>query len=328
LSLAVAATTRAEESPKPKPKTRTFLFTYSAKVTGLAPGEAARIWVPVPGEDTDQAVKVERKELPAEPQVGQEPKYGNRMLYLEAKAGADGAIPLSLTYRVRRCEVCEDDASPAADKSAAGAKRAEQFLQPDAKVPVGGKPATLIADTRLADDQVRRARELYDLVNARMQYRKDQPGWGRGDAEWACDSRFGNCTDFHSLFISLARTTKLPAKFEIGFPVPEKRGAGAIPGYHCWAKFKPDGRGWIPVDVSEANKHPEKADYFFGHLCENRVAFSVGRDLDLVPKQAGAPLNFFVYPYAEVAGKPYPPEKIEKKFAYQDVEQEGVEHAK
>jgi len=150
----------------------------------------------------------------------------------------------------------------------------------------------------------------------------DHPDWHyptRGDADWACDSGHGNCTDFHSLFISLARSEKIPAKFEIGFPLPEKHGSGDIPGYHCWAKFRADGK-WIPVDISEANKNPKMKDYYFGHLTPDRVGFSTGRDLELVPKQDGPPLNYFVYPYVEVDGQPYPAEKIEKKFSYRDVE--------
>jgi hypothetical protein len=60
-------------------------------------------------------------------------------------------------------------------------------------------------------------------------------------------------------------------------------------------------------------------DYYFGNLTENRATFTVGRDLVLVPKQDGPPLNFFVYPYVEVGGKVYPAEKVERKFAYSDV---------
>jgi transglutaminase-like putative cysteine protease len=136
---------------------------------------------------------------------------------------------------------------------------------------------------------------------------------------WACDSGYGNCSDFHSLFISLARTEKIPAKFEIGFPLPEKAASGDIPGYHCWAKFWVSGKGWVPVDISEASKHPEMKDYYFGNLTPDRVAFSSGRDLELVPKQDGPPLNFFIYPYVEVGGKPYAQDKVEKKFSFEDV---------
>jgi len=154
-----------------------------------------------------------------------------------------------------------------------------------------------------------------------MRYSKEGTGWGRGDAVWACDSRYGNCSDFHSLFISLARSQKIPAKFEIGFPLPPKRGAGEIAGYHCWAMFHPTGHNWIPVDISEANKNPAMKDYYFGNLTEDRVTFSTGRDIDLVPRQNGKPLNFFIYPYVEVDGKPYPAEKILRSFGFRDLNQ-------
>jgi hypothetical protein len=72
------------------------------------------------------------------------------------------------------------------------------------------------------------------------------------------------------------------------------------------------------VDISEANKHPEMRDYYFGNLTEDRVAFSTGRDLTLVPKQDGGPVNFFIYPYVEVDGKVWPQNKIQKKFSYRD----------
>ena len=75
----------------------------------------------------------------------------------------------------------------------------------------------------------------------------------------------------------------------------------------------------MPVDISEADKDPTKKDYFFGKLNENRINFSTGRDIELVPKQSGAPLNYFVYPYVEVDGKPYPKEKIKLSFFYADL---------
>jgi transglutaminase-like putative cysteine protease len=293
-------------------KGRTFLFTYQAAATGLRPGETARIWVPVPPSNEDQDVHLVREQLPAEGRYGREAEYGNRLLYLEAPANDDGKVPLSLTYRVRRREVSEEDG---------GTRVAERFLQPDALVPVGGKPLTLLAGKDLPRDQFEAGKFLYDLVDAHMRYSKEGTGWGRGDAAWACDSKYGNCSDFHSLFISLARAQKIPAKFEIGFPVPEKPGAGDIPGYHCWAKFKPEGHGWVPVDISEANKNPKLKEYYFGHLSPGRVAFSAGRDLTLVPKQDGPPVNFLVYPYVEVHGKPHPQDRVERHFRYEDVDE-------
>ena len=83
-------------------------------------------------------------------------------------------------------------------------------------------------------------------------------GWGQGDIEWACDKRYGNCTDFHALFIGLLRASGIPARFSIGYAIPTGAG-GDIPGYHCWADFYVDGVGWFPVDASEAWKHKDKA---------------------------------------------------------------------
>jgi len=307
--------TTTESAPKESQvKSRSFLFTYAATVTGLSPGKVTRIWVPVPPSNDEQQVDIVSKDLPAEGKVSREPKFGNQILYVEAKANGEGRVPLSVTYRVTRRELKGDS-----KKLPENSTQLAMLLQPDSKVPIAGKPLELIKDKQLPSDQMDAAHVFYDVVNGHMRYSKEGTGWGNGDSVWACESGYGNCTDFHSLFISLARANKIPAKFEIGFPLPPARGAGEIPGYHCWAKFKPEGHNWVPVDISEANKNPKMKDYYFGNLTEDRVTFSTGRDLEWVPKQAGKPLNFFVYPYVEVDGRIYPADKVQRKFSYKDV---------
>jgi transglutaminase-like putative cysteine protease len=150
-----------------------------------------------------------------------------------------------------------------------------------------------------------------------MKYDKSGTGWGHGDVLYACDAKKGNCTDFHSLFIAMARSQGIPARFEIGFPLPSDKRSGEIAGYHCWSDFYVDGKGWIPVDISEAWKHPEKHDYFFGSHDVNRVQFSMGRDLRLSPPQDGKPLNYLVYPYVEVDGQEY--SNVSMAFSFADV---------
>jgi len=113
----------------------------------------------------------------------------------------------------------------------------------------------------------------------------------------------------------MARSQGIPARFEIGFPLPPDRHTGEIAGYHCWSDFYVDGKGWIPVDISEAWKHPEKRDYFFGSHDANRIQFSMGRDLRLNPSQEGKPLNYFVYPYVEVDGREFPNVSLAFSFA-------------
>ncbi len=150
-----------------------------------------------------------------------------------------------------------------------------------------------------------------------MRYDKTGTGWGRGDVLYACDAKKGNCTDFHSLFIAMARSQGIPARFEIGFPLPAAKHASEIAGYHCWAEFFEPQHGWVPVDISEAWKNPVKKDYFFGSHDTERVQFSMGRDLKLTPQQAGDPLNYLVYPYVEVGDKSYP--NVSNEFSFADV---------
>jgi transglutaminase-like putative cysteine protease len=294
-----------------EPKTRTFQFSYEAAVTGLKPGQAVKVWLPIPPTTDDQKMLDAATYFPAPFEDVTEPGFGNKMYHFTRVVRDDGTIPLRVVYRIERREVVGET-----DK---GLKDDPKYLRPDPLAPADGKHLKLIEGMKLPGDAMAIGRSFYDLVNGRMKYSKEGTGWGRGDVNWVCDSRTGNCTDFHSLFMALCRSQKIPARFEIGFGLPEKPGKGEIPGYHCWAKFKPADRAWVPVDISEANKNPKRTDYYFGNLTADRVTFSTGRGLTLEPKQAGPPLNFFVYPYVEVDGKPYPDEKVTRKFTYEDV---------
>jgi transglutaminase-like putative cysteine protease len=296
------------------PRHRHFEFTYGGEITGLARGAMARIWLPVPPSDSEQTVRISARHLPREGVINREPEFGNEILSFEARADANGRIAFDIVYDVHRNEVLFP-----AQKTADRDEDVSRYLRPDARVPVGGKSLRLVQNFAIPDDTVAAARVLYDAVNHHMRYLKEGTGWGRGDADWACESGYGNCSDFHSVFMALARSKKIPVKFEIGFPLPLERGAGEIPGYHCWAKFRSPSRGWIGVDISEAHKNPKMADYYFGNLTENRVAFSTGRDLELVPRQSGPPLNFFVYPYVEIDGKPVSSDSIRCHFTYRDL---------
>lgn len=295
-------------------KSREFRFTYGGSITGIEPGKTASVWIPVPLSTDEQSVVEVSEKLPAGARLYEESRYGNRMYHFEAKAGPDGTIPYELVYKVTRKEI-----RGATDLTDRDPNRLARFLAPDDLVPIKGKPLELIKGKTLPGDAEGRAKVFYELVNNHMKYDKSKPGWGRGDAVWACDSKFGNCTDFHSLFISLARAHNIPAKFEIGFSIPEKRGKGEVQGYHCWAKFRPSDKGWVGVDISEANKEPKMKDYYFGNLTEDRITMTTGRDIDLLPRQKGKPLNFFVFPYAEVDGKPVPGDNIKRTNSYEDV---------
>jgi len=300
-----------------KPKSRTFELDYGVTVNDVPAGSRLRVWLPMPQTTAAQQISRLRQVVPVEPKQTTESKYGNRMLHFDLKPSSTDPITFQVTWQITRNEVLGlDTVDPAAELDDAERKI---YLAANLKVPIDGKPLTLIDPNRLSSkNSIELGRSLYEQVDTHMRYDKSKPGFGNGDVLWACDSGFGNCTDFHSLFISWARSQDLPARFEIGFPLPSERGEGKIGGYHCWAQFHVEGHGWVPTDISEADKHPDLKSYYFGNLTENRVQFTIGRDITLEPAQDSDPLNYFIYPYIEVDGKAWTTEKTERAFAFRD----------
>ena len=116
------------------------------------------------------------------------------------------------------------------------------------------------------------------------------------------------------------RASGIPVVFEMGFPLQPSKDLpqGKKGGYHCWAKFYLPGKGWVPVDISEADKASHKKDYYFGSIDENRVRFSRGRDILLEPNQKGERLNYFgPDPYLEIDG--VSSGKFERWISYKDI---------
>jgi len=306
-------------SSHPSIPVRSFEFTYLTKIPSLpADAKNPRIWIPLPPTNAYQTISDLKIESSLPYTTHRDSEYGNEYVYLQFPAAkASGPTEVRVTFQAKRQEHRVALGSRTTNtKMAAAPPELRRFLEPDSRVPLQGIIGELSAqETRGIQDPIAKARAIYDYVIATMRYDKSGTGWGNGDAVWACTAKRGNCTDFHSLFIGMMRAAGIPARFEIGFPLPADQQAGTIPGYHCWAQFYVEPYGWIPVDASEAWKHPEKKNYFFGAHDDDRVQFSVGRDIRLDPPQQGEPLNYFIYPYAEVDGKPL---ALESKFSFQD----------
>ena len=299
LLLALALASLAQDS-------RHFTFHYSFTVKNLPAGKKVRIWIPAAQSDAYQEIKVvsAKGDLPL--RKTRESKLGDEIYFAETGSATQPDLHFDVEYDVVRHErIALSPTAHIVSASLSSTERKED-LQPDALVPITGLPADLAAKVTEGKTQpLDKARAIYDYVFTTMRYDKTGTGWGHGDVLYACDAKKGDCTDFHSLFIAMARSQGIPARFEIGFPLPPDKHSSEIAGYHCWSDFYVDGKGWIPVDISEAWKHQEKRDYFFGSHDVNRVQFSMGRDLRLNPPQDGKPLNYFVYPYVEVDGQEY-----------------------
>jgi transglutaminase-like putative cysteine protease len=303
------------------PRERKFSFEYKTTVKDIPAGtKKVELWIPVPHDSPLQTIKGLTIESPY-PYKIHSMKYGNRALHLTVENPTQTSFTVTMRFDAVRREHVKERLS---DASFAPAKEerdpdTSRWLKPDRLVPIDGKVmqwSQEVVDAAGAKTDLEKARAIYNHVVSTVKYDKTGQGWGRGDIYYACDARRGNCTDFHAIFIGYARAQGIPARFSIGFSLPSTRGEGQVAGYHCWAEFYIKGIGWIPVDASEAAKDPQRREYFFGAHDENRVEFTRGRDLTLSPKQKGDPLNYFVYPYAEVDGKPFT--SVERTTSYRD----------
>jgi transglutaminase-like putative cysteine protease len=267
------------------------------------PHKTIRVWLPTPAESAHQKVRTRKTEAPW-PYRETEDTLGNRFIYLAPDCAGPHGSEVMLHFIVQRLP---DDGVKLADVRGDARLDPQRQLGPLIHIPLDGKVRELSDQAsrgRKTDSE--RIRAFYDYVLRAMRYAKTGEGWGQGDVHWACTAGYGNCTDFHSLLLGLARAAHIPARFVMGFPIPAGTAEGNANGYHCWAEVFDRERGWVVMDASEAWKSRRYDDYF-GHLPSDRIAFTVGRDLVLVPPQQGPPLNFLIYPYAEVDGQPAGP---------------------
>jgi transglutaminase-like putative cysteine protease len=304
------------------PRERSFEFEYQVGVKDIPVGaKKVEVWIPMPHDSPFQKITGMRVESPYAYQI-HTAQYGNKVLHLTLNEPKQTSFNITMHFNALRKEHLQTRLQQGSSDGFKDVRDPDmaRWLEPDRLVPIDGKVkqwALEVVTAANAKTDLEKARAIYNHIGATVKYDKSGQGWGRGDIYYACDARRGNCTDFHAIFIGYCRAVGIPARFAIGFPLPADKSAGQVSGYHCWAEFYAKGIGWVPIDASEAAKNPAKRTYFFGAHDENRVEFSVGRDLILNPKQAGDPLNYFIYPYVEVDGKAFA--SLEKNFKYQDV---------
>ena len=300
------------------PSSRKFVFDYQVKI--LPRVEALELWLPVPRTDTYQRVTSADISSPVQLAQAEDAVHGNHMLHGTVSGSSDEQT-ISVRYEIERFLRRDPSLDPKPQIEAVSEAELARFLAADSHVPVDGPVVEeAVQKISMRAPPRERARQIFENLLATLDYdsagctpeRADQ----LGNLAVACDMKRGTCTEFHGLFVAHARALKLPARFAFGFNIPRKA-EGYIAGYHCWAEvFLPE-VGWFPVDVSEAWKRqdPQERSFYFGNLDANRVQFTTGRDVSLVPPQRTGPVDKFIFPHAE---GPHGKEDVGLKFHFAD----------
>ena len=331
-------------------KFRTFEFTYDVELESTD-GKKLELWIPVPQSSIIQSItdlSIDAQGMNYE--LKDEDYHGNKYLYILEENGINESKTVSMTFNVVREEQQNIKNNDVDNEKYLKSSRMvpvgqmfkavieENNLKSDNMRELYDFVLNGMHYGKPTDDKnsgnykyihggknPKTGKEwlpsniTYGLKNKSkdelVKSQKDNYAYGNGNSVYACDIGVGNCTDYHSYFISLSRTMGVPARFHMGFPIPSGD-EGIVKGYHCWADYYIDGKGWYPVDISEADKDPNKIEYFFGTVDESRVEMMVGRDFEL-DGYGSNPANLFIYPLLEVDDEVS--KKFKKKFSFRNL---------
>ena len=317
----------------------TFELRNEVKIKVPDGAQRLRVWVALP-QDNDPAQQVRdlKIEAPYAYRIERDSE-GSRVLYLEAAGPKDKELTIVETFGLTRREIRDQvDASKARPLTDADRARFAKYLEANKHVVIDSEIKKL-ADEIVGNETnpVLAARKLYDWVLENVEYwvkdPKNKKASPVGSTSYCLTFRTGNCTDFESLWASLARARGIPTQIVYGsFLKPDLRAQDQDQSYHCWAEFYAPGLGWVHHDVAVADLYhgefpvnadnerllrltvadgvfgndPAKVNYYFGNLDERRVVWSRNRDLTMTPRQDGEPVNALPKAYVEVDGKVHP----------------------
>lgn len=320
------------------PRVATFEGRQEFKVTVPDGTKNLRLWLTMPQDDPKSDVRSFRVDSPF-PYSFEKDSEGNRFVFIEVNEPTQKEFTIVQSFTIARREIrndmaaAADETEPYSDEERAALAK---YLAANQHVIINDEIRALAA--KIVGDEknpVLAARKIYDWTLDNIVYwvkdPKNKKASPVGSTEYCLANKTGNCTDFHSLWTSLARAAGIPTRIVYGaFFKKELDGQDADQSYHCWPEFYVPNFGWIPHDVAVAEifkgEYPitddnarlvrlttadgysgpsaDKVNYYFGNLDERRVVFSVGRDLTLSPKQQAGPVNAMAKAYMEADGKP------------------------
>ncbi|MBI5443562.1 MAG: transglutaminase domain-containing protein [Deltaproteobacteria bacterium] len=297
-------------------KTRSGTVECRVDLSEQARDQEVRLWLPYPTSDPDQVIRdVKVAGDFAESAVYTDRVHGTPMLYARWEKGS-ASRTLRFSFDVDRQEVVRRDFP--AKEAVWDPRDYALYLAPTSLGPTDGAVKKL-ADKLTAGKKtvLAKAKAVYDWVCENTFRDPKTKGCGAGDVCKLLETPGGKCADVHSVFVSLARAAGVPSREVFGIRLGKKPEEDITGSQHCWAEFFLPGYGWVPVDAADVRKAmlteqlslfdartDELRAYYWGGIDAYRVKLAMGRDLILGPTQAGKPVNYLMYPYAEVGGKP------------------------
>ncbi len=314
-------------------KSRSGVVTVEVDLSKQQAGKETKLWIPYAVSGKNQSVTdVKVTGDFAASAVYTDKANGTPILF--AQWGKDATSrKLTYSFAVEREEVQVRDLS--AKETPWSREEFAPYLQPTSLGPVDGEVKKLADSiTKGKRTVLEKAKAIYDWTCENMYRDPATVGCGKGNVCELLKKPGGKCTDISSVYIALARAAGVPAREIFGVRLGKKATEDITTWQHCWVEFYLPGTGWVPVDPADVRKAMlveklelkdaktrEYREYFWGGIDQYRFQVATGRDVVLNPPQAGAPLNTFGYPYAEVGGTAldfYDPKSFSYRITYKE----------
>ncbi|MEE8328952.1 MAG: transglutaminase-like domain-containing protein [Thermodesulfovibrionia bacterium] len=313
-------------------KERQGIVTFKINLTAQKDSDRARLWLPYPLSDELQRIEdVKINGNFSSTAIYHEPKSGAIYLFSEWQS-VSGKRSLELSFKVKAEERMVKDLK---DTNAPIPDEIKKYLKSNWWIPTNGEIKE-IANKITKDKKgiLEKSRAVYDWVVENTHRDPRVKGCGLGIVEQMLAKRSGKCVDISSIYIALARAAGVPARELFGIRLGKKAEEDITGGFHCWAEFYLPGTGWVPVDPADVRKMmldknlsleevKHYREYYFGAVDEYRIVLEKsGRGLNLLPLQEAGPLNYLMYPYAEVDGKPldyFEPEEFSYSVHFREI---------
>ena len=290
-------------------------YTMNFDLSAQKSNKEVKLWLPYPVSDQNQAIRnINWQGDFQEAAVYTDRKNGTPMLYASWPKGSKSR-KLTFSFEAEREEQIRRDFPKV--EGAFNPADFTHYLAATSLGPVDGGVKEL-AD-KITDGKssiLAKARAIYDWTVEQTFRDPKTRGCGIGDVNKLLKRPGGKCADISSVFVAISRAARVPAREVFGIRSGRDNEQDVTKWQHCWAEFYLPGYGWVPVDPADVRKamlkrqlkidSPEVAElreYFWGGVDPYRIRLSEGRDLLLNPPQAGPPVNYLMYPFAQVGSE-------------------------
>jgi hypothetical protein len=275
-------------------------------------GKEVQLWIPYPVSDDKQDISgIEISGDYMESAVYTDKIYKTPMLYARWESNASNR-KLRFAFRATRDEVERPDFP---DQEAAWDPRDYAiYLSATRLGPIDGEVKALADEiTRGKTSVLAKAKAIYDWTVVNTYRNPDTKGCGLGDVYRLLRNPGGKCVDISSIYVAISRAADVPAREIFGIRMGKESTQDISTWQHCWAEFYLPGHDWVSVDPADVRKGMLVDDiklqdprtvayhqYFWGGVDPYRIKLGEGRDLTLNPAQHGDPVNYLMYPFAQV----------------------------